>query len=127
MCALLYGSKWLIRPWEWAPLRWIGLSSYSLYIWHLPLMMIFAQRILPHLQARGLHRLPQYGILCLWTLFVIVPFSLALYLLVEKPGMRLGGIMCRKLLKHEKRQRIMPADTPVLERPLESAVSSRRD
>jgi len=57
-------------------------------------------------------------------LLVIVPFSLALYLLVEKPGMHLGGIVCRKLLKHEKRQRIIPADIPALERPLEAAVSS---
>ncbi len=127
MFALLYGPKWLVRPWEWAPLRWTGLLSYSLYIWHLPLMTIFVQSSLPHLQAGGMPRLIQYGVFCLWTLLVIVPFSLALYLLIEKPGMHLGGILCRKLLKHEKGHRIIAADTVAFDRPLESAVASQRD
>lgn len=128
MCALLYGPNWLVRPWEWAPLRWIGLSSYSLYIWHLPLMMIFVYDTLPDLQASGMPRLTQYGILSLWTLLVIVPFCLAIYLLIEKPGIRLGEITRRKFLKERKRQTIaLVTDTPVLDRPLESAMPSRRD
>ncbi len=32
--ALLFCSAWLKRPVEWMPLRWIGMISYSLYMWH---------------------------------------------------------------------------------------------
>jgi peptidoglycan/LPS O-acetylase OafA/YrhL len=88
-------------------------------------MTIFVQASLPHLQAAGMPRLIQYGVFCLWTLFVIVPFSLAVYLLIEKPGIHLGAILYRKLRKHEKGHRMIPVETVALERPLESAIASQ--
>ena len=30
MFALLHGAAWLKRPFEWTPLRWLGLISYTL-------------------------------------------------------------------------------------------------
>src|SRR5436305_10610917 len=32
--AILFGASWLQRPFTWTPLRWIGLLSYGLYMWH---------------------------------------------------------------------------------------------
>ncbi|HEY7417868.1 MAG TPA: acyltransferase, partial [Ktedonobacteraceae bacterium] len=49
MLALLFGSTWLRRPMEWTPLRWIGGISYSLYMWHLPFLLLFIQWIQPAL------------------------------------------------------------------------------
>ena len=36
MLAILWGGRWIRFPFEFAPMRIIGLVSYSLYLWHLP-------------------------------------------------------------------------------------------
>ncbi len=38
LLALLHGSERLRRVFAWRPLRWVGLVSFSLYLWHLPVM-----------------------------------------------------------------------------------------
>jgi peptidoglycan/LPS O-acetylase OafA/YrhL len=36
--ALVWGGRWIRKPFEFAPVRFIGLISYSLYLWHLPII-----------------------------------------------------------------------------------------
>ncbi len=89
MAALLFGYSWLKRPFEWMPLCWIGFISYGLYMWHLPLLDFFHNKILP---LSGLmHKLPIYGVLWLWAALVIVPVAFASYRLIEQPWLRLAS------------------------------------
>lgn len=86
----------LKRFFAWAPLRWIGLISYSLYIWHLPLLISFDNHIGPDL--RHLPAFAAYSLYWLWAVVVVIPFSFVMYLLVEKPGMRLSNQLKQRLL-----------------------------
>ncbi len=88
ICALLFGFDALKRPFEWLPLRRIGTVSFSLYMWHLPLLFLFMVKIAPLLSSW-----PPLLIYCmywLWALIVIIPFSFLFYIAIEKPGMKFG-------------------------------------
>lgn len=99
--ALLFGPRAIRRCFEWTPLRWIGLISFSLYIWHLPLLVVFMHQVGPSLAS--LPHGPAYGLYWLWAALVVIPFSTAMYLLVEKPGMRLGERLRRQMIaRHER-------------------------
>jgi peptidoglycan/LPS O-acetylase OafA/YrhL len=89
--AILFGPPAIRRPFEYVPLRRIGLISYSLYIWHLPLLLVFMRAIGPSLV--GLPALVAYGLYWVWVGLVVVPFSIAAYRLVEQPGIRVGERM----------------------------------
>ena len=85
--AILVDTTALRRMFEWTPLRWIGLISYSLYIWHLPLLNAFQRNIAPSLGS-----LPAplaYSLYWVWVAALVIPCSFAVYQLVEKPGIRL--------------------------------------
>lgn len=88
IAAILYGSASLKAFFEWPMLRWVGLISFSLYIWHLPLLVLFQSRVLPLLP--GLNRVTTYGLFWCWAILVIFPFAFLSYLIVERPWMRLG-------------------------------------
>lgn len=76
-----------------APLRWLGLISYSLYMWHLPILTFFKTNIGYHIEGWGL---PAYGLYLLWALLIVVPFSFLLYVCIEKPFMKLSDRLRKK-------------------------------
>lgn len=78
--------------------------SYSLYMWHLPLLLVFIQWGQPFL--RGLPPLLAYSVYWLWVLVVILPFCFLFFLWVEKPGIQFG--------ERFKRQKVSTT-TPVAE------------
>jgi peptidoglycan/LPS O-acetylase OafA/YrhL len=86
--ALLFGSTRLKRLFEWSPLRRVGMISYSLYMWHLPFIFIFILWVQPLL--KGWSPEQSYGVYWLWILVVVIPFCALFFILVEKPGMKLG-------------------------------------
>lgn len=87
--ALLFGSGWLRWLFEWAPLRWVGMISFSLYMWHFPLLfMVFTPLVQPLL--RGWPLALNYDVYWLWVVVVIIPFCFLFYNWIEKPGMKFG-------------------------------------
>ncbi len=86
--AVLFGTSWLKSPFEWHPLRWIGILSYSLYMWHLPLLKSFSDHVIAPLQGSGPNAV-LYGMYWSWVLILIIPLTFAIFLLIEKPGMGL--------------------------------------
>jgi peptidoglycan/LPS O-acetylase OafA/YrhL len=85
---ILFGCAGLQHMFAWSPLRWIGLISYSLYIWHLPVIVLFLTYVLPYVHTW--QHPAVYSLYWVWVLLVAFPVSLASYLLIEKPWMLLG-------------------------------------
>ena len=86
--AILYWPSQIQRPFAWAPLRSIGLISYSMYMWHLPLILIFMNYVGEYLKGWNIALV--FGMYWGWVAFIVIPFSFLMFLLVEKPWMRLG-------------------------------------
>ena len=100
--AILLGPVWLRRPFEWSPLRWIGLISYSLYMLHLPLLIFFMVNVGYHMQ--GINRYFGISLYLLWTLCVIFPISFLSFIQVEKPWVALGNKLLKKAKNDAKQQ-----------------------
>lgn len=85
---ILFGSVGLKSMFSWTPLRRIGLLSYSMYIWHLPLILLFMSAVAPYVQH---WQLPvTYSLYWLWFLLAVIPFSFLFFLGVERPWMKLS-------------------------------------
>lgn len=91
MFALLFGSSELRKPLEWIWLRRTGLISYSLYIWHLPLIFLFEHWIAPHIPGLHADTPGLYAGTWLWVLLVVFPFCVFTYIFIEKPGIQLSN------------------------------------
>jgi peptidoglycan/LPS O-acetylase OafA/YrhL len=78
----LLAPRWLRAPFEWGPLRFIGLISYSLYLWHESIInLVFPLLPVHGGVARGVAALA-VGV-C-----VAIPFAYVSYQLVERPFLR---------------------------------------
>jgi hypothetical protein len=118
--AILFGGSRVRRVFAWKPLRWIGLISYSLYIWHLPLLFVFMHQIGPSLA--GLPALFAYTLYWAWVGVVVIPFAAGVYWLVEQPGIRMGERMRRALFAGRR-----PTSTPArVRQPTSSAALLER-
>lgn len=96
IAAILFGSGWLKQIFEWTPLRWIGLLSYGIYMWHLKLLGNFTQMIALPLHDLGWKGLVLYNFYWGWFLIFIIPCALILFALVEKPWIQLGNQWTRR-------------------------------
>ncbi|HZC07190.1 MAG TPA: acyltransferase family protein, partial [Ktedonobacterales bacterium] len=76
---VLWAPRWLRAIFETWPLRFIGLVSYSLYLWHLPILRLAA----PY--AAILPQGTRIGFLALVGFAVAVPVAYLSYQLVERP------------------------------------------
>lgn len=85
LLAVLHGPRWLQAPFAWTPLRWVGAISFSLYLWHLP--------VLAALRSVGMVS-PDEPLGLVWALGGALLVSTVSYLLLERPwqGMRYGGV-----------------------------------
>lgn len=81
--ATLSGPKWFGSPWRWKPVRYLGLLTYSVYLWHWQVSE----------QVRHLTEAPTgpgSAFMRIATVFVFtVPVAAVSYWLVEKPFMQL--------------------------------------
>jgi peptidoglycan/LPS O-acetylase OafA/YrhL len=95
--AILFGAGWLRKPFEWTPLRWMGLISYGLYMWHLLLLEAFTTYVLPYISGwKQMPHLLVYGMYWGWLFVFIVPCILVLFAFVEKPAILLSDKWTRK-------------------------------
>jgi peptidoglycan/LPS O-acetylase OafA/YrhL len=86
LAGIIWGGPWLRGLFGVAPLQFIGIIGYSLFLWHFPVVML-------------LNRFPQIAALpptqrfphVLWhTTIAVIPISIASFLLVEKPFLLRG-------------------------------------
>ncbi len=98
VAAILFGPRELKWPFERRILRWVGLISYSLYIWHLPLLIFLHDHVIPQLHASIR---VSYAVYWLWILGVIIPFATLFYIGIERPWMKFGDWLRPRLEKRK--------------------------
>ena len=76
---VLWSPPWLRALFEFRPLRFVGAISYSLYLWHLPILLLASRYTV------GLPRMTQTGIEILVGLTVAIPVAYLSYQFVERP------------------------------------------
>lgn len=103
VAALLFGPAALKRPFEWPLLRLVGLVSYGMYMWHLPL---FIQLTIHSAGLPGWNRAVVYAVYCLFVVLVIIPFCTIFYKVIEQPWIKLGDRLLKKQANFSKAQEV---------------------
>lgn len=84
---------WLVALLEWHPIRWIGVISYSFYLWHLPVIWGVYKWLLHGERPQTLQLvLASYAAV----LLVTIALSALTYLAVERPALLLKTRPARK-------------------------------
>jgi peptidoglycan/LPS O-acetylase OafA/YrhL len=76
-------SNAIARTLEWLPLRFTGMVSYSVYLWHLPVILWLSTHNLT-VNAGEFSLAANMGLV----LLIVLPLSAATYYLVERPAMQ---------------------------------------
>ena len=92
LAGVAFGQPWLQAPYSVTPVRVFGMISYSIYLWHYIVISLLArwwpavhiQRVLTAPAA-----LSRFWLLLLGALVIVVPLAGAIYLLIERPILRL--------------------------------------
>jgi peptidoglycan/LPS O-acetylase OafA/YrhL len=92
--AILFGSHNLAGLFSFPLLRKIGTISFGLYMWHLPLLVLYHDKIVPLLNLGGARQI--YLSYWVWAVICVLPVATASYLLVERPGLKLRARVRRK-------------------------------
>jgi peptidoglycan/LPS O-acetylase OafA/YrhL len=108
LLAVLWGGALLRSIFAWAPLRFVGLISYSLYLWHQPIVV---NLLAPHVLA--LPAMIQVGVSLVAGLAVAVPVAYLSYQLVERPFLER-----RRRTPESAAMRAAPASMPTPTNPL---------
>jgi peptidoglycan/LPS O-acetylase OafA/YrhL len=101
--AVLYAmSRGAGRLLDNAPLRWLGTISYSMYLWH----FVIRQWLADYLHA------PSFLLLLVATLALTTVCASITYLLIERPGIRLGAALLRATVRRAPAQ-LDPTTAPI--------------
>ncbi len=109
--SILFGGPMLKRIFEWSPLRWIGIISFSMYIWHYLILQQFTNVMAPFVQSWN-----PLQIFCLnlvWVMVTTIFFSFLNFVLIEKPFMRISDGL-RKNKQNKIREQILVPQAPAL-------------
>ncbi len=85
--AILFGSRALTALFSFQPLRKLGTISFGIYIWHLPLLILFRDTTLRLFSPKT--PLAVYLAFCVGVLVYVIPAAITSYVFVERPFMRL--------------------------------------
>jgi peptidoglycan/LPS O-acetylase OafA/YrhL len=91
---ILFGARDLQWFWQLRPLRWLGMLSYGLYMWHLPLIFVFTSYIEPWM--RSWNHMLVYSLIWLWVIAIAIPTSYVFHLLIEQPWIKIGSRLVGK-------------------------------
>lgn len=111
LAILFNGSGILKRFHEWTPLRWVGLISFSLYLWHSLLIYALEWDFATFLFKYFSFPLA-VSIFAIADCIVVLSVSFLLYVIIEKPGMHLSNKLRRKMLiSSEQKGSVSSVDT----------------